>query len=733
MISSDLPIKKSSEDKLNRKAFAKSLAKTISQYSFPSSFTIGLYGEWGSGKTSLVNMALEAVEDIDNSAIILRFNPWLCTDPKQLIIQFFKQMATAIKLKKPKSEKTWELINQYADVFDVASLIPGAGTIIAAVGKTLAKEANERVNQRTKDLQESKNQIVNKMMEENIKIIVSIDDIDRLSEEEIIAVFQLVKALADFPNTVYVLAFDYDVVVHALSKVQYGDGKEYLEKIVQVPFEIPAPSIANIHEALFSKLDSILGEIPEERWAKATWAELFQFGLKKYIKSIRDVIRYTNVFLLKHELLKDETDPVDLLGLTSLQVFEPSLYSKLPSYKDILCGSDYSYSYERQKADEEKVKQTISLLIPNDETITNKNAANNILGILFPRTRTATGISYSIGRNYSHRDFMINNNIAAPECFDRYFALALENDAIPTNVIKHLIYQSSENEFTKEMIQLYQEGKIIRLLEEIEAYAKQELVIPKERASLIITALTRNWSSFEVDDRGFFSVPFTWRLLFCVDPLLKAMDSTARFSCIHSVFENEDVQPSTLALLLQDFETQLGRFTEDASVRDDAFFSLQEVLELETIFKIRAVEAINSGNALKQHQGLNFLWMLGRVDVELAEKIKKSLISDDISLIRVISYCTSRGTVETKIVEKMRDVNRQTIGEFIDVDEAYRRVKTFVVTSQFGSLPEDDQMNAIAFILVTERTPSESAMGNCIAEAAITKTLNQLREKSTNA
>ena len=135
LISPDLPITKSTEDKLNRGEFAKSLAKTISQYSFPSSFTIGLYGEWGSGKTSLVNMMLEAVEDIDNNAIILRFNPWLCSDPKQLITQFFMQMATAIKLKKPKAEKAWELIDQYADVFDAASLIPGAGTIIATLVK----------------------------------------------------------------------------------------------------------------------------------------------------------------------------------------------------------------------------------------------------------------------------------------------------------------------------------------------------------------------------------------------------------------------------------------------------------------------------------------------------------------------------------------------------------------------------------------------------------------------
>lgn len=700
MISPDLPITKATEDKLNRVDFAKSLAKTISRYSFPSSFTIGLYGEWGSGKTSLVNMVLEAVEDIDENTIIIRFNPWLCSDPKQLITQFFKQMATAIKLKKPKAEKAWELIDQYADIFDAANLIPGVGSIVAALGKTLAKEANERVEQRMRDLQENKSQIVNRMTEENIKLIVSIDDIDRLSAEEIIAVFQLVKALADFPNTVYILAFDYSVVVRALGEVQHGNGKEYLEKIIQVPFEIPAPSIASVHDALFAKLDSILGDIPEDRWAKTTWAEFFQFGLQKYIKSIRDVIRFTNVFLLKYELLKDETDPVDLLGLTTLQVFEPSLYSKLPNSKDVLCGSDYSHSYEHQKANEEKVKKKISLLIPDDDTVTDAEAANSILGILFPRTRKATGIPYSIGRDYSHRDFMISNNIAAPECFDRYFALALENDAIPTNVIKHLVFEATETELKENIVQLYQEGKIIRLLEEIEAYANRGLsaTLPCKRALLIIKALTSKWGSFEVDDRGLFTVPFAWRLLFCVDPLLNAMDSASRFLCIRSVFEDANVQPSTLALLLHDFETQLGRFSEDASIKDNPLFSLNEVLELERIFKGRAVEALDSGIALKQYQGLNFLWILRQIDAELVANKKRSLISDDLSLAKIISYCTSRGTVTVKTVAKTRNVNRKEIEGFIDIDEAYQRIKKFITTSQFFSLPKDDQMNVMAFI-----------------------------------
>ena len=79
-------------------------------------------------------------------------------------------------------------------------------------------------------------------------------------------------------------------------------------------------------------------------------------------------------------------------------------------------------------------------------------------------------------------EVLVNNNIATPECFDRYFALTLENDAIPTSVMKHIIYEASEGEFTAEMMRLYREGKIVRLLEEIEAYAatSQFFSLPKD-------------------------------------------------------------------------------------------------------------------------------------------------------------------------------------------------------------------------------------------------------------
>lgn len=727
MISPDLPIENSSEDMLNRGSFVKHLSQVITRYSSSSSFSIGLYGKWGSGKTSLLNMVLENVEKSDDSIIVLRFNPWLCADSKQLITQFFKQLATAIKLKKSAANQAWTLIDQYADIFDAANLVPGAGAFLAVAGKAFAAKAKKHIAEQDKDLQGKKDTIISKMKEEKLRIVVSIDDIDRLSEEEIIAVFQLVKALADFPNTVYLLAFDYDVVVKALKKVQNGDGKEYLEKVIQVPFEIPAPNMQSIHNALFSKLNVILGELPEERWDKIAWAELFQFGIKEYIKSIRDVIRYANVFFIKYELLKDETDPVDLLGLTCLQVFEPSIYSKLPNYKETLCGANSNYSYESQKTEEEKVKKTVEALISDNEMTANIDAAKRILGILFPKTQVAIS-GFGMGRYYVHKNFLVSNSIAASMCFDRYFSLTLEDDAIPTIVIKQLIYDADEQEFTEGIRRIYQAGKIVRLLDEIDAYATTNNLknVPVDRAQIIIKCLARQWSSFEVDDGGFLSFPFAWRLLFCVEPLLESIEQTLRYPFLRSVFEDYDVQPSTLAVLLHNFEMRHGRFTEKGENEGEKYLSLDQLLELEQIFKSRAIDVLSSKVGLEQRGSLNFLWMLEQLEPEFVKSEKKKIITDDILLVRVLSLCTTHGTALVGIERKFWKINREIIEEFIDANEAYQRVSLFVNESDFAKLPVEDQMDAIAFLIDMEREQKKDVASDEIFEDAIRKKMKEL-------
>ena len=613
-------------------------------------------------------------------------------------------------------------------------MIPVAGNMFKFVGRAFAKKANKQVKNRTDNLQKSKDQIIDRIVKEKIKIIVTIDDIDRLSEEEIIAVFQLIKVLADFPNTVYILAFDYRTVVQALGKVQNGDGREYLEKIIQVPFEIPAPDMDNIYNALFSKINSIIGDVSEEQWDQNEWTELFEFGMKRYIKSIRSVIRFANVFFLKYGILKEETNLIDLIGLTTLQVFEPYIYSKMIIYKDVLCGNNFSIAYVEQQEKENEIRDFLNQLIPDDETVNNKEASSSIIGILFPKIRNILDMPYGRGRNYVQQELISNNRISIPTCFDRYFSLSLESNAIPTPLIKHLIYEANELELDESIMEIYKNGKIKCLLDKIAAYAndKKAIRLSCDRASLIITVLSRKWSCFKVDDRDkdFFSIPFVWKYLYCVDPLLKRIDPSNRFSVICAIFKDESVQPSTLALLLDDFENQLGRFTERKSKENDAVFSLEEVLRLEDIFKKRSIEAIDSRLVLQQYNGLNFLWMLGQIDAELAKEKKKTIITDDFSLLKIIDYCVSKGSVASISIEKIRKVNKRALEEFIDVNEAYRRIKEYMETEEFYKSPEDEKISAMTFTLVMENTNSEATMEDSVSEEIAMRALRQVAKDS---
>lgn len=731
MLNADLPIEHGCDDILNRQTFSKNLAKVMLDYSSPDAFAIGLYGKWGSGKTSVLNMILETIEEKSQDVIVLRFNPWLCADSKQLITQFFKQLSSAIKLKTPAKTKLWELIDNYADVFELSGMIPVAGGILSTIGKILGKKAKTYSEQHSSDLQELKNQIIERLREAKIKIIVAIDDIDRLSEAEIISVFQLVKSLADFPYTIYVLAFDYEVVVRALGKVQNGDGKEYLEKVIQVPFEIPAPSIDDIYKFLFDKLNNVLGNLSSDRWDKNTWAELFHFGIKWYIKTIRDITRYVNVFSLKYELLKDETDAVDLLGLTCLQVFEPIIYTKLLSHKEELCGDIPSYSVSSQYYDNKinDIKNALTDIL-SDKSISNPSAAEKILRIIFPKLRASDSSWVNAGRIYNHRQFFINNNIACSECFERYFSLVLESDSIPTSTLNRLIFEADEKTLAHEIEKIYKNGKIVRFLESVESYSNAYInqSISSERATTLLKCLIQQWELFNVDDGNeFFTVPFSWRLLFCVDPLLKLIDNKERYSVVKALFEDERISLSTLSLILENFENQHGRFTSKTNETNDTkekIFTLEQVLGLEDIIRSRIIHEVDRNTLWEHDDALGMIWILEQMDSFLTTEKKRLLITNDISLAKFVHCCVSHGKVLARSVEKTWRVKRERIAEYIDIDEAYKRIYAFAKTEEFLMLAQDIRQDVAAFLIEMEL--EHSADEHNISLTSIEKKLNEL-------
>lgn len=377
MFKSDLPIKSSKDDLLARSSFSSALADAILSYGNKDSVVTALYGAWGSGKSSVVNMVLERIEEASSSMptlkqpIVITFNPWNYSDQNQLIGQFFRSVSVALKRGDPGADakKAGKMLEAYSEFFKPLALIPdptgiGSGLATAATltFKTIGVAASRWGSLKSQDLDQIRKDLDALLAKQQRKILIVIDDIDRLNNSEIRQIFQLVKALGDFPNTVYFLAFDRDVVVKALVQVQEGSGIEYLEKIVQIPFLLPSISKREVERVLFSQLNELIKDVPDARGNQTYWGNVYQGGMRFFFSTIRDVTRYINSLRFSFGMVKDELNPIDVLAITALQVFEPAVYEGLRDNPDLFAGV-FGSSYGSREAESKQAKERCNEII----------------------------------------------------------------------------------------------------------------------------------------------------------------------------------------------------------------------------------------------------------------------------------------------------------------------------------------------------------------------------------
>jgi len=223
------------------------------------------------------------------------------------------------------------------------------------------------------------------------------------------------------------------------------------------------PNLESIHDILISQLNKIVEDMEQDKFDASEWHNIYQTGIKTYVQTIRDAVRYINVFSIKYSLLKKETNLADLLGLTCLQVFEPEVYSKLPKQKNGLCGSNEIYAYNGRNGNIEETRKAWDIIGSEKDRITNLLTTGDLMCILFPRMQDVIKQSRVLYRGYDQGYYFMNNKIASAKCFDRYFSLALEGDAISTDRIQKILYEEDETDVSNGIDKLYSEGKINRL------------------------------------------------------------------------------------------------------------------------------------------------------------------------------------------------------------------------------------------------------------------------------
>lgn len=348
---SDKAIEKIEEDTLERKAFAKHLANILANLHGKESTVFALCGAWGSGKTSIKNMAVEYLkkkeaEGIKELPVVVEFNPWLVSNFENIAREFFRIVGTAIgkHYNTDKNKITVRRLRKYAAKLGVgvdalsplktsATTMVALGAVSSIVSTALAlniltyisifvsgigfllaffkniidikwKWVQATIDGDTENISELRLEVSSSIKNTDPPILIIIDDIDRLNPEEIKLIFQLVKVNANFPNVHYLLLFQPDRVQKCFSDYETGEdssvnGRMYLEKIIQYLFDVPHISRDKLDSHVYSGIEKIIAEHEALQRTIAT-EELKSFRqevaplILRFIRNIRDANRFLN-------------------------------------------------------------------------------------------------------------------------------------------------------------------------------------------------------------------------------------------------------------------------------------------------------------------------------------------------------------------------------------------------------------------------------------------------------
>jgi formylglycine-generating enzyme required for sulfatase activity len=383
-ILSDQP---ANQDQLSFSPYAETLAEIISDPNTDTPLTIGVFGGWGCGKTSLMQMVRDLVKKADFPVRTVWFNAWLYSREQALWRALVSRVLREVRLFPTLGDKEKDNLRHLevrlyppttptSGHFQLSSnVLPGLGGAVLPpltcleVMKRRAErenqpidgledliadvEASEALTRRDQiaaldDFRETFNAISRRCIVDHGRLVVFVDDLDRCLPEKAVEVLEAVKLFLDVPGCVFVLGIDRAALEEGV-RVRYAggygvdsvttlDGPRYLEKIIQIPFSlppIPADKVADYVKEVTA------GNLPDSRCEK-----VFSVGLEPNPRRIK---RTLNIFMLlwrlaqKREGLRDVINPVRLAKIVIIQQYHANLFALIAQGPHYLIDLEYRF------------------------------------------------------------------------------------------------------------------------------------------------------------------------------------------------------------------------------------------------------------------------------------------------------------------------------------------------------------------------------------------------------
>jgi len=413
---------------------------------------LGIYGPWGSGKTSILNLLRQKL-DLDTQAIVVGLDPWLHANPSDLALAFFQQLCGKLtsdlriggRRERRKLARKIRALGRYVAGASAMAPFPyQAGALVATAGaRRVAARLEESATSVAKLRAEVASYLDDLWATHRTRVVYLIDDVDRLTGDEIVALLKLVRHLTSLPNVSYVLAMDDQVVRTQLEKL--GHPADFLEKFVQVEVRVPqlGPSdrAGHLREALAEvavasgyqvQPDGILRNIGSYGFLERI--------VDAHVKTFRQLNRIASTLRMLLAGAAQETklhlDDACLVAIVA--VVWPDMFRRVQHARDFLVDNKLFEFHLGAEDRQERVGSMIGLVADGSSEVADPLRAE-VLKAMFPNM-ASQGIS-----DHQRRDHRRHNRICSSERFDWYFFSDAPNREVSDLLVEEVLSSLSEN------------------------------------------------------------------------------------------------------------------------------------------------------------------------------------------------------------------------------------------------------------------------------------------------
>lgn len=712
-VTADVPIKTASEDLLRRSQFVDRIVQILIHVHARESLVFAIRGPWGCGKTSLKNLILEKIRNTSAESVLLEFNPWQWSDADAIARALFSQMASKLGgSHSPEAVARAKALRKYASVLTTAagpleklsgakddlsswlmilaglSALAGIGAslphwqiasitavLLAAAlflkffGWALRSLGRDSSNEPLDDIRAD---IEARLTKLSAPLIVFVDDIDRLESHEIQNLFRQIKVNANLPNIVFVLLFQSTIVENALGLVSGGNGRAYLEKIVQSNFDLPPVSPASLHRVFTEILQARIGDVAvaENGFDEVRWGNVLIGGIQPYLKNLRDVRRLAasivNLIPLHRGTRTFEANIVDFLALETLHVFEPELYAAIILNKNVLLQLYRHSSNRRDDLDKSAMKNLVGLGAED-----RRKTIENLLKELFPQA------SWTIGGSHYGEEWITEwtkaKRVCSPRLFDRYFELQLPEGAVSESEFEDFLESSDSKSDLKRLLSDFESRG---LLQDLAARLDESReMLPKANIAILLPAI------FDIGEKlsQISNSPFdggylnAWRAASWYLQRENNLEQRGK-AFLDAMRESDSLAvPATLISIDMDHREKTSE-SGDARFDDETLALAKGTWVEKFVARSKLQDKLLSDNNLVPFL---YRWREFTGDTNTVRKWLRSVSTTDAALAQMIFRFISVGSAHTLgdyVGRKTEHFNREGIEEFFDLRKLASRV-----------------------------------------------------------